>query len=78
MNNNENGKMLELMHYCVFMHWEILIFLHESTDAYTTRQGNVYNVYYNVVVTVAISNRCLASTASGECSLDQKGGPGDV
>ena len=54
------------------MHWGTL-FPRDSTDAYTTRQGNVHYVYHNTVVTVAIPYGCSASKAPGECSLDQKG-----
>ena len=67
-------KCWDLMHYCVFMHWRILLFLHDSMDAYTTKQGNVHYIYHNVVVTVAIPNWCLTSTTPGECSPNQKGG----
>ena len=61
------------MHYCVLMHQEIPLLLHVSTNAYTTRQGNNYYVYHNVVLKVAISNGCPASTVARECSTDHKG-----
>ena len=48
----------------------IPLFLDDSTDAYTTRLGNVHYVYHNVAVMVAIPNRCSASTTPGECLPD--------
>ncbi|XP_023511563.1 polygalacturonase-like [Cucurbita pepo subsp. pepo] len=36
-------------------------------------QENDHYVYYNIVVKVATPNGCLASTATRECSSDQKG-----
>ena len=66
------------MHYCVFMHWRISLFFHDSTNTYTTRQESVLYVYHNAAVTVVIANGCLASTAPRECSPDQKWGPRGV
>ena len=62
------------MDYCEFMHWEIPLFLHDSTYAYTTRQRNVHYVYHNVVVAVAFPIGCPTSIAPEEYSSDQKGG----
>ena len=64
LNDNENGKMLG-PHVL-----GILLFLHDSTDAYTTRQGNAHYIYHNVVVTVVILNGCLTSIAPREYSPD--------
>ena len=57
----------------MFMHGEISLFLHDSTNAYTTRQGSNHYVYHNVAVMVAISNGCLESTTPRECSPTGKG-----
>ena len=51
----------DLMHYCVLMHWRILLFYHD------------HYVWHSVAVTVATPNRCLVSTTPRVCSLDQKG-----
>ena len=60
------------MHYCVLMHQEISLLLHDSTDVYATSLENDHYVYHNVVVTVAISNGCPTSTTIRECSPHQK------
>ena len=66
-------KCWDLMHYCVLMHRGIPLFLHDRTNVYTTRQGNVYYVCHNPVVTVTTPNvsdinsyqRILARPESG-------------
>ena len=62
-------KYWNLMHYCVLLHRG----LHDSTNAYATRQGNDLYVYHNAVVTVVIPNGCPLSIATRECSPDHKG-----
>ena len=52
-NNVENGKILGPH---VLMHWGILLFHHEGTDTYTTRQVKYHCVLHNVVVTITNSN----------------------
>ena len=66
------------MHYCALLHREITLFLHDSTNAYAMRQENEHYVYHNAVMMVAIPNGYPASTATKECSPDQKKSPGGV
>ena len=66
-------KCWDFMHYCVFMHWRIPIFLHDSTNAYTTRQENVHYVYHNAIVTVVIPNGCLTSITLKNARPTRKG-----
>ena len=71
--DNENGKMLgphALL--CAHASGDTPSF-HDSTDAYATRQENDHYVYHNTIVTVAIPNRCPASTVTRKCSPDKKG-----
>ena len=56
IDNENEKKCWELMHYCVFMHRGMPLILHNSTNAYVTRQGNDHYVYYHIVMMVAISN----------------------
>ena len=56
----------------------IPLFLHDSTGAYATRQGNDHYFYHNAAMTVATSNGCPTSTVTRECSLDQKKDQGGV
>ena len=58
------------MHYCVLMYGGISLLIHDSTDAYATRQGNNHYIYHNATVSVAIPNEYLTSTATRECSPD--------
>ena len=44
LNDNEMKKCRGLVHYCVLMHWGIPFILHDSTDAYATRQENDHYV----------------------------------
>ena len=68
--DNENGKMLG-PHALLYAHASgIPLLLHNSTDAYTTRQGNNHYIHHNVVVMVAIPNGCPTSTTTRECSLE--------
>ena len=66
-------KCWDLMHYCVLLHRGIPLLLHDSTNAYATRQGNDLYIYHNALVTVVIPNGCPPSTTTKECSPDQKG-----
>ena len=49
-NNVENGKILGSHALCVLMHWGILLFHHEGTNAYTTRHVNYHYVLHNAIV----------------------------
>ena len=57
-HDNEKGKMLDLMHYCVFMHPGIPFSFYDSTNVYVTRQGNDHYVNPNAATTAATPNGC--------------------
>ena len=65
-------KCWNLIHYCVLMHRGILLFLHDSSDTYATRQRNVHYVCHNAAVTIATPNGCPTSTTTKECSPEKK------
>ena len=46
----EMEKYWDLMHYCVLMHREIPLFLHDSTNANATRQENDHLMHYCVLM----------------------------
>ena len=71
--DHENEKMLG-PHALLCVHASgISLLLHDSMDAYATRQGSDHYVYHNAAMTIIILNWCPASTATRECSSTRKG-----